>query len=165
MKNKNHAKVIRAIQKRSAIAENIMTYTLEGLLREVEPLFTALYLSAPEESVAILERYPNNSEIRYIVNEVTLYHTDLKLLAKAVAAGFFEYEVTYLLKIATENQIAGARFIPIFCTALAHADELGLSDELRGKLYRHIEHRKKVDGFVITSTDNDCLTLHFGKLA
>ena len=159
-KPKKCNKVIREFTRRTQAVQEIMSYTLEGLIREVEPLFTALYLSTPEESVGIWKRYPNNPDIKYIIGQVYLYHTDMKEFAKAVKAGFFEHEVRYLLNMTESNPIAGARFVPIFCTALEHSAELGVSVELCDDLTRHIRQQKQKDGFVITSTENGRLTIH-----
>lgn len=159
-KSKQSNRVIREFNRRVNAVEEIMSYTLEGLIHEIKPLFTALYLSAIEETIEIWKRYPNNSEIKYIVGQVYLYHSDMKELARAVKKGFFEQEVRYLLNVASSNSIAGARFVPIFCTALEHAAELGLSAALCDDLNSHIKQQKRKDGFVITSTENGRLTIH-----
>lgn len=159
-KSKKYNNVIREFNRRTMAVQEIMSYTLEGLIHEIVPLFTALYLSAAEETVEIRKRYPDNPEIQYIVGEVYLYHTDMKELKRAVKKGFFEYEVRYLLNMTASNHIAGARFVPIFCTALEHSVELGLSAELCNDLTNHIKQQKRKDGFVITSTENGRLTIH-----
>lgn len=163
MKAQTHLNAVRTSSALTPIAENIMTYTLEGLIHEVEPLFTAVYLSSPDEALRLRHMYPDSEEIRYIVSEVFVYHTNMAVLARGVANGFFEYEVDYLLKIAKENRVAAARFIPIFCTALEHAEELGLSNDLQEKLKQHIDHQKDLDGFVIVYATKENLVLRFAK--
>ena len=44
MKTRNTPRTATAL---TAKAEEIMSYALEGLIHEVQPLFTALYLSHP----------------------------------------------------------------------------------------------------------------------
>ena len=163
MKTQLHLNTVRTATKLTAKAEDIMSYTLEGLIHEVEPLFTAVYLSTPEEALRLRRLYPNSDEIRYIVSEVCVYHKDMAVLARGVANGFFDYEVGYLLKIAKESHIAAARFIPIFCTALEHAEELGLSTDLQESLKQHIDHQKDLDGFVIVYATKENLVLRFAK--
>ena len=145
-------------------AENIMTYTLEGLLpKEIEPLFTALFLSPSEETVNIVNRYPDNSDIRYIASEVILYHKDAALLARGVSNGFFEYEVAYLLKIAKANRIAGARFAQLFCNALSCAVTLGLSNALQDDIAKFLDYQKNLDGFLIIDTSEGKFVIYFAK--
>lgn len=168
MKKKNHKKrtpkAVRTASALTNVATNIMTYTLEGLIREkASSLFTALYLSAPEETIHVFNRYPDNEDIRYVVKAVITYHKDMDLLQEAINDGFFETEVNDLLTIAAKGRIAGARFTPVFYAALEHAEELCLSEELQKKLHQHIEHQKQLDGFAIMSTANNTLALYFAK--
>lgn len=147
----------------TAKAEDIMSYSLEGLIHEVQPLFTALYLSHPEEADRLRKAYPNSPEICGIVSDAILYHTDMNRLKRIVDKGFFEYELRYLLKLGMDVPIAGTRLSPIFHTALAHAEELGLSEDLQDDIEQFLEICRLRDGFVIVSADSKNLALYFAK--
>mgnify|MGYP003292463619 CR=1 FL=1 len=153
----------RTITALTAVAEDVMSYTLEGFLREVQPLFTAVYLSPPEVAAHIWDFYPDSYELRNIVANAILYHKDMDRLKKIVSMGFFEYEVRYLLKFGMDVPTAGARLVPIFYTALEHAKELNLSDELQEDLVQYIELRRVRNGFTIVSATKENLVLHFAK--
>lgn len=162
MKN-NARKAPRTATALTAKAKDIMTCALEDLVFEVQPLFTALYLSHPEEADRLRKTYPNSPEICGIVSDAILYHTDLNRLKKIVDKGFFEHELRYLLKLGMDVPIAGTRLSPIFYTALEHAEELGLSEDLQDDIKQYLEICRVRDGFVIVCADSKNLTLHFAK--
>ena len=162
MKNTNR-KTNRTATALTTKAEEIMTCALEGLICEVQPLFTALYLSSPQEADRLRKTYPNSSEICNLVSDVILYHTDVDHLKKIVAKGFFEYELRCLLQLGMDVPIAGARLSPIFHTALDHAEELGLSEDLQDDVKQYLEICRVRDGFVIVSADSTNLVLHFAQ--
>ena len=110
----NIRKYTRTATALSDKAKDIMTYSLEGLIREVEPMIAAVYLSCPEEATRLLMTYPQVPEFRYIVSEVAYYRKDMGALQKLIGTGFFEYEVNWLLNRAKKDTIASARFVPIF---------------------------------------------------
>ena len=147
----------------SAKAEEIMAYALEGLIHEVQPLFTALYLSCPQEADRLRKTYPNSSEICNLVNDVIKYHTDVDHLKKIVTKGFFECELRCLLQLGMDVPIAGTRLSPIFHTALEHTEELGLSDDLQDDVKQYLEICKVRDGFLIISADSENIVLDFAK--
>ena len=147
----------------TAVAKDVMSYTLEGLLREVQPLFTAVYLSPPEVAARIWDSYPDSFELRNIVANAILYHKDMDRLKKIVSMGFFEYEIRYLLKFGMDTPTASARLVPIFYAALEHAKELKLTDDLQEDIAQFIELCKLRDGFVIVSATTEDLVLHFAQ--
>lgn len=153
----------RTITALTAKAMNIMSCGLEDLIYEIQPLFTALYLSHPSEAGRLLKMYPNSSEIRNLVDDALLHHTDMNRLKRIVDKGFFEFELRYLLQFSMDVPIAGTRLAPIFCTALEHAKELKLSDDLREDLKQFLEICKVRDGFVIVSATDEDLVLHFAN--
>ena len=157
---RKHARTATALSDK---AKDIMTYSLEGLIREVEPMIAAVYLSCPEEATRLLMTYPQVPEFRYIVSEVAYYREDMDARQKLIGTGFFEYEVNWLLNRAKKNAIASARFVPIFYTALEHADELRLSEKLCSDLKQHINLQKQKDGYVIMYASRENLTLYFAK--
>lgn len=159
----NISKTARTTTALTTKAKDIMTYALEGLIHEVQPLFTALYLSCPEEADRLRKTYPNSSEICNLVSDVILFHTNIDHLKKIVAKGFFEYELRCLLQLGMDVPIAGTRLAPIFHTALAHAEELGLSEDLQDDIEQFLEICKVRDGFVIVSADSENLVLHFAQ--
>lgn len=164
-KNKNKGCMAADMVSRlTAVAEYILTHTYENLVNEVDLLFTALFLDSPAETEAFLARNSDNLNARYTASEVLVYHKDPEVFARGVTNGFFNYEVGRLLKVAKQNRIAGARFIPIFITALLHACELGLSDEVKEALEQHIEYQKKLDGFVILNANDELAILADNEL-
>ena len=159
----NIVKTPRTVTALTAKANDIMSCALEELLYEVQPLFTALYLSCPEEADRLLKSYPNSPTICNIVNDAILYHTDMDRLKKIVDKGFFEYELRSLLKFGMDVPIAGTRLAPIFCTALEHSKELKLSDDLQDDVKQFLDICKARDGFVIVSADTQNLVLNFAQ--
>lgn len=159
----NVVKTPRTVTALTAKANDIMSCALEELLYEVQPLFTALYLSCPEEADRLLKSYPNSPTICNIVNDAILYHTDMDRLKKIVDKGFFEYELRSLLKFGLDVPMAGTRLAPIFCTGLKHAKELKLSDDLQEDMKQFLELCKLRDGFIIASATGKNLVLHFAK--
>ena len=107
MMNKKNDMAVRTALELSCAAKEIMTITLVEVVPTLTLLFTALYLSKPEEAALLLKLYPNSVALRETVDEVILYHTDLDLLADKVADGFFASEVEELLKIARGNRLYG----------------------------------------------------------
>lgn len=146
------------IRRMTAAAEDIMAYAPEGFIKEFDLLCVALLLSDPSEVKQFLARC-DRSDAHYIAGEVEALLEDPKVFAKSVADGFFAYEIDRLLEIAKRDRIAGARFIPIFFSALLNARELALSDEQLEALKQHIEEQKKLDGFVILSATDQKFAL------
>lgn len=145
----------------TTVAEDVMSHTLEGLLREVQPLFTAVYLSPPEVAAHIFESYPDSAELKGIVNDAALYHQDSDRRKRIGSKGFFEFELRYLLQFGLDVPNAGARLVPIFFSALKHAVELGLTEDLQNDLRKFLELRRVRDGFVIIGATNRSLaSLH-----
>ena len=147
----------------TAKAKEIMTCPLEDLVFEIQPLFTALYLSCPKEANRLLKMYPNSPAICSVANDTIMYRADMDRLKRIVDKGFFQYELRNLLKFGMDVPIAGTRLVPIFFAALEHAKELGLSEDLQDDIKQYIELCKVRDGFVIVSASNENLVLHFAK--
>lgn len=156
-------KTPRATTALTAKAKDIMTCALEDLIFEIQPLFTALYLSCPKEADRLLKMYPNSPAICSIANDAIRCRTDNNRLKRIVDKGFFEHELRSLLKFGMDVPIAGTRPSPIFHTALDHVEELGLSEDLQDDIKQYIELCKVRDGFVIVSASNENLVLHFAK--
>ena len=147
----------------TAKAKDIMKCNLEDLIYEPQTLFAALYLSPPEEADRLRKMYPNSPVLCTIVNDAIRYHSDTDHLKRIVDKGFFEYELRYLLKLGMDIPNAGARLTPIFHTALAHAEELGLSYELQDDVKQYLEICRVRDGFLIVSANSKNLVLYFAK--
>lgn len=131
----------------------VLSVTLEEAVPELRPLAVALYLSRGKEAIRIQRTYPKKHIIHEAVKAALAFHTDEALFKTYADDGFFAEQIELLLETAKKNRLAGARLMPVFCSALAQAEDLNLSEDLQMDIIKHIEWQRNEDGFAIRAID------------
>lgn len=144
MKNK------RTIKSLKPMIDVVLSVTVEEVVPDdLRALAVALYLGRAKEVIRIHDTYPEDHIIHDAARVAVALHSDEEVRKTYIADGFFEEQLGLILDEAKKNRVAGARLMPIFCSALELADELMLSDDLQDGIIDHIEWQRNEDGFVI----------------
>ena len=130
--------------------DDVLSVTLEGIAPDYRSLAAAFFLSTPDEVTRVHQYYPEGHIVYYAVHFACDIHCDATLRDKLIADGFFNEQLEALLDVAKMDRVAGARLMPVFCTALTNADLLKLPVALQKKIRAHIEWQRNKDGFAIT---------------
>lgn len=130
--------------------DNILSVTIESIVPDLRPLTAAFFLSTSDEVSRVHQHYPQGHMIYYALNAACNFHKDTALRDMYIADGFFNEQLEHFLGVAKKDRVAGARLMPVFCTALTNADMLKIPDALQKKIIAHIEWQRKKDGFAIT---------------
>ena len=145
----------RTIPELTPKVNDVLRVTLESVVPDLRPLSVALFLSTPDEVIRIRQTYPKGNVIYEALNAALAFHKDAALLEMYIADGFFNKQLEYILKVAKKNRMAGARLMPVFCTALTYAEELRIPAALQEKIIAHIEWQRRNDGFAIKELSLD----------
>lgn len=150
----------RTATKLTERAFEVLELTLEGIIKIINPLIVALYLSDVEEYKRIYEMYPSGHDIYKVLDAVRIFHTDIKQRDEYVKNGFFNEQIEHLLNLAKTNRDAGARLSPVFYIALHISEELKIPNELQDRIVAQLERQRRKDGFVIMGA-SERITLYF----
>lgn len=143
MKNRNLSDFLPAIH-------TILAMTLVDVVDECRALLAALVLSDPDECVGIQRQNPDNQLVDVVVSNARLFRQDAALMTAYIKDGFFAEQLEALLRTARGSRVAGARLMPVFCTALNRSEELELPISLERKIMTQIERQRQRDGFAVT---------------
>lgn len=136
-------------------AYEVLELTLEGIIQIFNPLIVALYLSDVDEYERIYQMYPAGHDMYKVLDVVGVFYRDVEQRDEYVSNGFFNEQIEYLLSLAKENQVAGARLSPVFYIALHMAEELKIPNELQERIVAQLESQRQKDGFVIMVTSGE----------
>ena len=145
----------RTVSSLTPKVNDILTITLEGILPDLRPLSAAIFLSDPDEVIRIRQLYPADHIVHLAVKAACDFHRDAALRETYIDGGFFTEQLEHFLCTAKKNRDAGARLMPVFCTALTHAGELKIPTALQERILSHIEWQRMTDGFAITKLSQD----------
>lgn len=142
-------KKVRTTASLTAKIEKARTVPLEDIIPDCRPLLVALILSSPDECLRIRQDHPGDALVDTLINYVHAFRSDNNLWNLYAEDGFFTEQLEYILAVAKKDRTAGARLMPVFCSALTDARHLKIPDALQSKIIDHINWQRRKDGFAI----------------
>lgn len=127
---------------------------LEDIISDECALAVALFLSPPEEINRIADKYDEDDDIYELACTAVELHRDEAYLQENVELGVFSDGISTLLQMATEDELAALRLVPLLLAACYWKDKIRLSPECIAEIERvSSEHLQRI-GYQLYKSDD-----------